>query len=90
MARSVLKRGPGYHLNNIQSGELGEPSKILEECQEFMDAIEQDADVMALTELSDLVGAIRLYLAKHHPSITLGDLVKMNDITKRAFENGRR
>jgi len=90
MARSISKIRPGYHLSEIQKGELGEPSKILEECQEFADAIEQESNVMALTELSDLVGAIRAYLNKYHPSISIGDLVHMSDITKRAFENGRR
>lgn len=81
---------PGYHLNEIPKGEIGESSKILEEVLELQDAEAQDAKIMALVELSDLIGAIALYLEKHHPDTTLNDLVTMSKITKRAFENGYR
>lgn len=81
---------PGYHLTEIPKGQVGEPSKILEEVLEFMDACKQESIVMGLVELSDLQGAIRQYLAKHHPTITIGDLEKMSAITERAFVNGRR
>lgn len=81
---------PGYHIRDIERGELGEPSKIIEELQEFLDALEQNSSVMALVELSDLIGAIRLYLARHHPSITLNDLVCFSTITERAFTSGAR
>lgn len=43
-----------------------------------------------LGELSDLVGAVEAYLAKHHPGTTLDDLKKMSDVTHRAFQSGRR
>ncbi len=79
----------GYHLYNIPKGELGERSKIVEEFKEWQDACEQDCKVMELVELSDLVGAIELYITKHY-NITLNDLIKMKEITERAFENGRR
>lgn len=81
---------PGYHLRNIPKGELGEPSKIVEEVFEFLDATEQDCDVMALVELADLHGAISAWLKKRHPSLTVADLAKMSNITERAFRNGRR
>lgn len=80
----------GYHLATIRRGELGEPSKIVEETEEFMDAIRQGNPVMAIAELSDLVGAIEAYLEKKHPTITLDHLVKQKDATKRAFKSGRR
>jgi phosphoribosyl-ATP pyrophosphohydrolase len=84
------KDSPGYHLATIAKGELGELSKIMEEVEEAMDAQAQQAHVMVLVELSDTVGAIEAYLARHHPSIALEDLRKMATITKRAFDNGRR
>lgn len=80
----------GYHLTNIPRGEFGEPSKIFEEIAEFSDALYQDSKVMALVELSDVIGAIKGYLAKHHPSISLADLLTMANITNRVFESGYR
>lgn len=82
--------GPGYHLSAIPKGVLGEPSKIAEECAEFMDAIDQNAKVMALVELADLYGAMSAYLTRHHPHVTMGDLYHMSRITERAFQNGHR
>lgn len=81
---------PGYHLTKIKKGTLGEPSKIREECDEFIDATIQGVDVMALVELSDMIGAIVAYLEKYHPSVTVNDLIKMSTVTKRAFKNGNR
>lgn len=81
---------PGYHLRQIERGVLGDPSKIREELDEFMDSIEQGVSIMALVELADLLGSVEAYLAKHHPSIALADLKAMSDVTKRAFQNGRR
>jgi len=81
---------PGYHLREIPKGQVGESSKIMEEVLELQDAEAQGCKVMALVELSDLVGTIALYLKKHHPSTTIDDLIIMANITKRAFENGRR
>jgi hypothetical protein len=78
----------GYHKKIIQKGVLGEPSKIREEFEEFMDSIEQDNPVMALIELSDLIGAIEAYAEKNN--ITLEHLINMKNATKRAFETGHR
>lgn len=56
---------PGYHLINIEKGCNGEPSKIIEEIIELIDAESQNAKIMALIELSDLLGAIELYVNKY-------------------------
>jgi hypothetical protein len=45
---------------------------------------------MALVELSDLYGAIKGYLAKHIPSMTMEDLRIMSEATERAFKDGTR
>lgn len=81
---------PGYHLMAIEKGELGELSKIQEELHEALDAQTQNAKIMVLVELSDMVGALEAYLAKHHPGTTLEDLQQMAAITQRAFASGRR
>lgn len=85
-----MTSSPGYHIKHIEKGILGEPSKIREELEEFMDAVDQDVSIMALVELSDLVGAIEAYLKKYHPQITVDDLKKMSEVTCRAFMNGHR
>jgi hypothetical protein len=81
---------PGYHLRKIERGTFGKASKIREEVEEFLDAHEQGVAIMELVELSDLIGAIEGYLAANFPEITLFDLMKMKDVTKRAFVSGRR
>lgn len=80
----------GYHKAKIARGVYGEDSKIYEEVDEFADALDQNAQVMALVELADVIGAIEGWLEKHHPSITINDLVAMAAITRRAFETGKR
>jgi hypothetical protein len=80
----------GYHLSDIPKGVVGEASKVFEEVAEFKDALDQDISLMAIHELSDVYGAIESYLANHHPSITVDDLRKMSNVTKRAFVNGHR
>lgn len=68
---------------------FGESSKIEEEYLEFKDAMEDNNPVMALMELSDLIGAIEAFSKKHH-NIGLDSLKKMSDTTKSAFEDGTR
>ena len=80
----------GYHKAKINRGVFGEDSKIYEEIDEFADALDQDAKIMALGELSDVIGAIEGWLENNHPSITIDDLVAMSKITRRAFESGKR
>ena len=78
----------GYHLTEIERGTFGEFSKIKEEFLEAEDALLQGNKVMALIELSDLIGAIEAYCCKHN--ITLEDLIKMKEATGRAFNDGTR
>lgn len=80
----------GYHLKQIARGTLGEISKIQEELDELKDAAEQGCRVMELVELSDLVGAVRAYLERHHPGYHVTDLLHMAKITSRAFIAGER
>lgn len=79
---------PGYHLVEIKKGIPGEFSKIEEEFAEAKDAMNQNNPLMALQELTDLIGAIELFACKHN--FTLADLLAMKDATKRAFQSGRR
>jgi hypothetical protein len=79
-----------YHKAVIKRGVLGEISKIQEELDELVDAEAQNVTILALCELSDLVGAIDAYLKARHPSITLKDLIDMHMLTKSAFQDGTR
>jgi|GEM_PF-552696 len=79
-----------YHLGDIPKGEIGSYSKINEEFLEFKDAILQNNKLMALQELSDVIGAIEMYLENNFQNISLEDLIKMKEATRRAFESGKR
>ena len=79
---------PGYHITEFPKGILGEISKIEEELNELKDAEKQKSKVMMMIELSDLYGAIEEYCINQN--LTMEDLKKFSDITKRAFRNGHR
>jgi hypothetical protein len=79
----------GYHKREIKKGVLGYFSKIREEFEELEDALEQDNPVMALVELSDMVGAIEAYTMKYH-NIDIDQLLNMTRATQRAFKDGSR
>lgn len=79
----------GYHKTEIQKGELGEFSKIREEIQELMDARLQEAKVLEICELCDLLGAIESYVVKQY-NLKLSDLQTMMEMTKDAFQEGKR
>jgi hypothetical protein len=79
----------GYHLREIKRGVFGEASKITEEHEEFVESLEQNNPIMALVELSDLVGAIEAYIAKKH-NMTLDALLNMKEATARSFKVGHR
>lgn len=79
-----------YHVAKIPRGVFGDSSKILEEVLELQDAEAQGVTIMALCELSDIIGAVEGYLEKHHPHCSLQDLIKMKDVTRRAFASGHR
>lgn len=78
-----------YHTRVIPRGEFGEVSKIHEELAEVEDAIEQNNPLLILCELADLLGAIEGYSKKHY-SMSLAELYKMTELTRRAFESGQR
>lgn len=77
-----------YHIKEIKKGKLGEPSKIQEELDELIDAIDQDVKIMIHVELSDLYGALES-LAENY-GLTMTDLKSMSNVTKRAFKTGTR
>lgn len=79
-----------YHIAEIERGQYGEPSKIREEFEEFLDAREQGVAIMELVELSDMLGAVKGYLEKYHKGTTLQDLLDMQRVTERAFVSGAR
>ncbi len=81
----------GYHLNQIPKAKFGSIEKIEEEFLELKDAVSQGAKIMALVELSDMLGAIKGYIKKEYgDKLTFEDLDKMAEITSRAFESGCR
>lgn len=84
----------GYHSYIIKKGSYGDSSKVLEELREFEESLLSENPLMALCELSDLLGSveglINSYLNKKKLGITYSDIVKMKDLTKQAFVNGRR
>lgn len=84
----VKPKSFGYHTKHIEKGVFGEPSKIAEEFFEFEDAIAQRNVLMALQELSDMLGAIEAFASRYN--MTLIDLINMKEATKRAFESGHR
>ena len=74
-----------YHTINIPKGEIGKISKIEEELLELKDAENQNSKIMIMIELCDLYGSIEEY-AKNF-NLTMEDLKKFSDITKRAIKN---
>lgn len=78
----------GYHRKKIEKGVLGTPSKIREEFEEFEDALSQDNKLMALLELSDLLGAINAYAGQYN--MTIDHLWSMTRATQSAFKDGER
>lgn len=80
----------GYHLARIEKGEYGKLSKIREEFEELCDAVLQDNTVMAVNELSDMLGAMEGWMIENKISFTMEDLLVMMRATKRAFEDGTR
>lgn len=79
----------GYHIANIPRGTLGEFSKIQEEIAELLDAHEQNAAIMELCEMADLIGAMEAYINKRY-NLSLKDLLKMKELTENAFKDGTR
>lgn len=84
-----LIKGSGYHQRGFVKGTIGEVSKILEEFEEFKDAIQSEDKILQLCELSDLIGSIHEY-TKQNFNLGIEDLIKNNKKTQKAFEVGRR
>lgn len=81
----------GYHIAEIPRGKYGEISKIGEEFIELKDAVDQNNRIMALLELSDLIGAIEGFVeSEFGKTVTFDDLIKMKDATHKAFREGKR
>ena len=86
----TIKFNMGYHKRTIEKGVYGHSSKILEEVFELIDAEEQNLRIMALVELSDIVGSIAGYIETHYPDIKMSDLFEMAEATQSAFKDGDR
>lgn len=78
----------GYHKSDIPRGVFGGFSKINEEFLEAKDALDQGVHLMAILELSDLLGAIEGYVKNFN--LSLDDLIRMKNVTHRAFNDGTR
>lgn len=78
----------GYHNRIIFKGKYGEFSKIEEEMDELKNAMEQKNKILAICELSDLLGAIEEFALKY--GLTIQDLKDFSDLTKSAFKEGKR
>ena len=85
-----LVKKKGYHDQIIPKTSAGSFLKILEETEEAKDAFLSNNSIMLLVELADLYGAMELFLEKEHPGVDMKNLQKMHEVTKRAFQNGRR
>lgn len=79
----------GYHTKEIEKGVLGEFSKIKEEFEELRDAESQKCKVLAICELTDLVGAIEAY-SQEQFNLELKDLIQFSNMTKSAFKENKR
>lgn len=78
----------GYHTTKISKGILGYSSKIREELDELQDAEVQEAKILIHCELADLHGALEACAATY--GLTMEDLKAMADLTKNAFQTGKR
>lgn len=78
----------GYHHKKICKGELGKPSKIQEELDELNDALEYGNKILALCEVADLYGALEA--VAESLGVTMLEVKRMSEATKRAFRVGER
>ena len=81
---------PGYHERTIPKTLPGSFFKILEETEEAKDAYLNKNPIMLLCELADLYGAMELFLEQNYSGVNMDDIKKMQQVTRRAFKNGRR
>jgi hypothetical protein len=90
MSLALSKIPIGYHTDTIQKHEVGTLGKIGEEFAEIKDAKKNGIKIMELVELSDLYGAVQMYLENNFKDITMHDIEVMSNTTRRSFKNGRR
>ncbi len=76
--------------NRTSEWVYGHFSKIEEEFHELKDAMNQQDRVLALVELSDLIGAIDGFLKNEFKTIDFNDIIKFSKLTQNAFETGDR
>ncbi|MBI2102707.1 hypothetical protein HYT55_02620 [Candidatus Woesearchaeota archaeon] len=88
VTESVKKKG--YHEMIIPKAPAGSFLKIAEEFREARDAYMNHNPIMLLVELADIYGAMELFLEKHSPEISMEDVRRLQEVTRRAFQNGRR
>ena len=79
-----------YHKAHIEKGHLGFSSKIQEELDELKDAEQQQARILMLCEVADLIGAIEAYMKAKFSGFTLEDAIGMARLTQSEFEEGKR
>lgn len=77
-----------YHNMKITKSNPESSFKIIEETQEYIDAMASGNRIMAMTELSDIYLALTAEAAKH--GLKVKDLEIMANATKRAFDSGDR
>lgn len=83
----------GYHLSEITKGKYGTWGKVVEEWQEFKDALNQKSSIMSLVELSDLYGALAGYrkiaynenLPAAHALTQFPSIIEVCDLELRFF-----
>jgi hypothetical protein len=80
----------GYHITSIQKGKNGEVSKIKEEILELKDAELQKSKIMALVELSDLIGAIELYANNYTSQFKKHCEFSFDDIIEKIIDDSNR
>lgn len=80
----------GYHKKKIDRYPFGTAYKIKEECEELLDAYEQQASILMLCELADLYGAMEGFLTERFPGIGMSDIRQMSNLTRSAFLEGER
>lgn len=80
--------GVSYHKLSIHKHLIGSPYKIQEEFLEYIDAIATGNKIMAVQELSDLYGCLKIEVEKYR--LTMEDLEVMSDLTAKVFQDGTR
>lgn len=81
----------GYHTRPIPKFGPYSPLKVLEECNELLDAFANGQKLLALNEMADIVLALRNLLdADEFAGITFEDIVAMSKLTELAFISGAR